>query len=328
MGWITKFTALRFFLGGIETYLIHPTAWSYIRSLGQSKTFLAFVLSSYDFGCVIAGPLIGAITDHSGDPRLMAICCCVFKVLAYVTYSVNFSAYFPLLGRFLSGLSSGITAILLGQVALQTDEKSLRENFIFLESVYCIGSAFGPMLGSFISFDVNIFGWEINDNNSPGIILAIVWLIFLIFLIFSPSGTWMVSGAHVDDDEQSLPLSNDKDDKRRTAYHEDGDRRLNKPDSLSWILDSRILTLLFLIFCSEVFSSTATFYVPIFGMDHFHLHLIHIKLLFLNCTLFTLLVFLSFYVASEYASERKLFNCVVDANCCPVISYDSGILLG
>ena len=308
MGWITKFTALRFFLGGIETYIIQPTAWSYIRSLGQSKTFLALVLSSYDIGCVISGPLIGAITDRWGDPRLISICCCAFKVLAYAMYSVNLNAYFPLLGRFMSGLSGGITAILLGQVALQTDEKSRGENFIFLEGVYCIGSAFGPMFGSFISFDVNILGFEINDNNSPGIILAIMWLLFLIFSIFLPSGTWMVTGAHVRD--RDLPSSNDEEDKRLTVYHQDGDRRLTeteKPFSMSSILDSRILCLFFLIFCSEVFSSTATFYVPIFGIDHFHLHLIHIKLLFLNCTLFTLLVFLSFHVASDYVNERKLF---------------------
>jgi MFS family permease len=116
-GWITKFTAIRFFLGGIEIYIIAPTAWYYIRSLGQTKFFLALVFTSYNVGAIIAGPLFGFITDRFGNPRFMFIFCCAMKVVASVMYSVNLSAYFPLFGRLLTGLSGDI-AILLGQVAL------------------------------------------------------------------------------------------------------------------------------------------------------------------------------------------------------------------
>jgi ABC-type iron transport system FetAB permease component len=41
--------------------------------------------------------------------------------------------------------------------------------------------------------------------------------------------------------------------------------------------------------------------------NHFHLELIYVKLLFLNCTLFTLLVFILFSLALDYFDERKLF---------------------
>ena len=54
-------------------------------------------------------------------------------------------------------------------------------------------------------------------------------------------------------------------------------------------------------------SSLAAFYVPILALDHFHLKLIYVKLLFLNCTLFTLLLFILFSLASDYFYERKLF---------------------
>ena len=60
------------------------------------------------------------------------------------------SAYCPLFGTFMTGIGSGGTAILLGQIALQTDEESRGKSFVFLEGVYCLGSAFGPAIGSFI----------------------------------------------------------------------------------------------------------------------------------------------------------------------------------
>jgi hypothetical protein len=54
-----------------------------------------------------------------------------------------------------------------------------------------------------------------------------------------------------------------------------------------------------LTFASESFLSTATFYVPVLALNHFHLELIYVKLLFLNCTLFTLLLFILFSLFSD-----------------------------
>jgi MFS family permease len=78
-----------------------------------------------------------------------------------------------------------------------------------------------------------------------------------------------------------------------------------KPAKIEW--NSRIFCLLYLTIASEAFSSTATFYVPDLALNHFHLELIYVKLLFLNCTLFTLLVFILFSLALDYFDERKLF---------------------
>jgi MFS family permease len=304
--WITNFTAIRFFLGGIEIYIIAPTAWYYIRSMGQTKFFLALVFTAYNVGAIFAGPLFGFITDRFGNPRFMFICCCAMKVFASVMYSVNISAYFPLFGRLMTGLSGDI-AILLGQVALQTDEESRGANFVFLEGVYCLGSVFGPGIGSFISFSVNILGWEIDDGNSPGIVLAIIYLVFLIASLFLPKEVWVESGNR---SKEPTSRMSDREDEKELINHQDRDRNVtdyssdNKP---SVLLESRIFCLFFLIFTSEVFSSTATFYAPVLALDHFHLQVIHVKLLFLNCTLFTLLLFICLHIASKYVHERKLF---------------------
>ena len=110
-------------------------------------------------------------------------------------YSVNVSAYFPLFGRFLSGVSDISLAVLLGQIALQTGHKSRGSNFIVLEAVYCLGSAFGPGLGAFVTFKASILGWKIDEGNSPGIVLSIIWLLFLIFSLLLPKNIWVEPGA-------------------------------------------------------------------------------------------------------------------------------------
>ena len=304
--WIIKFAAFRFFLTGCETYLIAPTAWIYIKSLDQTTFFLALVLSAFNVGAIIAGPVSGFLTDRFGNPRLIFLCSCVTKVFAYIIYSINLSAYFPFFGRLLSGVSEMSMAVVLGQIALHPEKESRSGNFVLLDSAYCLGAVFGPGIGSFITFRKNVLGWEINEGNSPGIVLIIIWFLNLIISMVMPKDVWIVTGNR--NIEHNLSLSGDEANKILNESHLK--RRLPKSSRKkklnNTLWDSRLFCLLFLVFSSEVFSSTSTFYVPVLALDHFHLKLIHTKLLFLNCTLFTLMSFISFYLASQYFEERKL----------------------
>ena len=186
LGWITKLAIIRHFLVGIEAYSILPTAWYYIKSLEQTKFFLALVVCAYDVGAMLAGPIAGYITDRAGNPRSMFLFSCVLRLIACVVYSINLSAYFPLFGRLFIGLGGMGTSILFAQIALQTNEESRGRNFVFVETGYCLGAVFGPVIGSIITFRVNVFGWRIDEGNSPGIVLAIIWLLFLIFSLILP----------------------------------------------------------------------------------------------------------------------------------------------
>ena len=304
--WITKFAALRFLLSGCETYLIAPTAWIYIKSMDQTTFFLALVLSSYNFGCIIAGPVAGFLTDRLGNPRFIFLFSCVTKMLSYIIYSINLSGYFPLFGRLISGLGEMGVTVLLGQIALQPEKESRIGNFVILDSAYCLGTVFGPGIGSFITFRKNILGWEINEGNSPGIVLTVIWLVFFIFATLLPNDIWIATGAR--NFEDNLTVSDDEAQKSSNKI--DLERKLPEispeKELVYAVWDSRIFGLLFLIFSSEVFSSTSTFYVPVLALDHFHLQLIHTKLLFLNCTLFTLILFICIYLLSQYVEERKL----------------------
>ena len=312
LGWIKTLALIRAFLGGVEAYSITPTAWHYIKSLDQTMFFLALVMCTYHLGAIIASPVAGFITDRIGNPRSIFIFSCLLRVFACVVYSVNLSAYFPLLGRLFSGLAGMGTAVLFGQIALQANEESRGGNFVLVEAAYCLGAVFGRGFGNIITFRVYVFGWKIDEDNSPGFVLSIIWLVFLIFSLVAPKDIWMKSN------EQHIELnSSSRDDEekkclnKRQSGRQDRNSTENglKTTAIGVFRDPKVVCLLSLVFSSEIFSCTSTFYVPIFALDHFHLQLVHTELLFLNFTIFTSLVFICLYLVSKYVEERKLVVC-------------------
>ena len=122
-----------------------------------------------------------------------------------------------------------------------------------------------------------------------------------------------MSSGESQDVELNSNSTDDEDEKSQShqgpSVHNDDkastENYLNTTKS-SVFRDPRVFLLLFLIFSSDIFSSTSTFYTPILALDHFHLRLVHIKLLFLNCAIFTILMFICLYIASHYVDERKL----------------------
>ena len=308
LSWIRRIAVLRFFLAGLETCSIIISAWYYIKSLGESVFFVALVLSAYNVGIIIGSPLGGFITDRVGNPMFFFICSCIAKVIAYIMYSINLSAYFPLFGRFLSGLSEIGIAVVLGQIALQAAEQSRGGNFVLVDCGYCFGYVLGPVIGGFITFRFNAFGLKIDDGNSPGIVLSFIFLFFLIFLLLAPSDIWTIS----DDRRTELNSISSRDEYGKALNDSNQKHDLVKHDpgvkTCSGIIGkSRIAFLLVVIFIGESVSCTSIFFVPILALDHFHLQLIHVKFLFLNCAIFTILVFICLYIASQYFEERKIF---------------------
>ncbi len=323
------------------------------------------MLSSFNVGVVLAGPLFGLFVDRFGHQRKIFLFTCCIKVLSYILYSINISGFFPLSGRLLSGLAfGGMTAITFGQIVLQTEPEERGRIYVFIEGVYCLGATIGPAVGGFITFDVTIWGWHINQGNSPGVFLTIVWTLFLIVTILLPKDVWLESGTaqkemsfveqvaekreiFADANDQRFNKGNPNDVRKLGEVHPNvhgslndvslsGDRgqatdekmdthafnsedELIEPSGRPGLADfdlqgeaniecnSAVLCLLYLTFISEFFSSTSTFYVPVIALHHFHLHLIHVKLFFLNCAAFTFLVFIVFSLASDYINERKLF---------------------
>ena len=252
----------------------------------------------------------------------MFLLTCAMKILAYILYSINVSAFFPLVGRLLSGVSGGGIAIIFGQIAISKDIEARKEVFGYFESMYNVGTIIGSGLASVVTFRVAIFGWQIEKGNSPGIIVAIAWTLFFILAIQLPKDIWlghkeMVSALNEDiqrrsSDSDSPSVSEyETEDKRKISHEQpNGQRRFSEDDiedepKIEWNL--RVSCLLYHILLNEILSVTTIFIVPILVLDYFHLQLIHVTLLLLNSTTFATLIFILFSLASSRVDERKLF---------------------
>ena len=171
-----------------------------------------------------------------------------------------------------------------------------------VEGMYCLGCVVGPVIASFLSFRINVLGLTIDEGNSPGVVMTMIWLFCLIGFLFLPIDIWADNAANKN---LVLTRSDDEKDKKK-----DGDLKWHKRKAQEerkiGLTDLRISCLLFLTFSNVAFSEMATFYVPVLGNDHLHLKVIHVKLMFLNCSIFSLFLFFSFTQAVEYVDERKL----------------------
>ena len=301
--WVIIFICIRNFTDGCEAYFIAPTAWYYIKSLGQTEEFLAVVLTSFNLAGVIVSPIIGHIADRFGYVKFLVILTYAFKFFGNILYSINVSAVYPLMGRIVSGMGESSFGILMGQVALYTSEERRAATFVFLEATYCLGTAFGPAIGSFVTFNANILGWKIDAGNSPGIILAITWFVSLLGALFLPSDFGEESAIENEEVEASTSAGDTDNDRKLTEDR----RKMSENDSKrNTKFNSTVLCLFYLIFWNEVFSSSATFYTPLLALELLHLRLIHVKLYFLNSSMCTFFLYISIYIASDYFTEWKM----------------------
>ena len=95
------------------------------------------MLSSFNVSAMIGGPLFGRIVDWVGHPRLVFLFTCWSKVVLYILYSIIIAAFFPLVGRLVSGLGSGGgVPIILGQIAIQAEVEDRVAIFVLLEGAY------------------------------------------------------------------------------------------------------------------------------------------------------------------------------------------------
>lgn len=287
------YSVIRVVIDGMEEFLIAPTAWYYIDSFGESSLFLGVTLAAYSIGALLFSPCFGVLDDRFQATKSILVLCAVIRFLGNLLYSIPVNAYFPLFGRFVSGVAGASVGVLYGIVAKYSDNKHRAKAFLFFEGLFTLGTALAPSIGSFLSFNIDILGWKIGLGNSPGFILAIFWLFMIILSLFLPKDLGCDESLFSDE----IQLDSKWDD--------ENDNFKSKPNDFPKLIDSKISCLYFTIFMAFTFYCFTAFYVPLLAAL-FNLQLIHVKILFLNGTLVLLVAYLFNYIASEYTSERTL----------------------
>ena len=152
------YLSFRLFMDGIEEYLIQPTAWYYVKYLGGTNLFLGLTMAAYSVGTLVLAPFVGFVEEKFDASKAIVVFSTFVKFFGNILYSIPFNEYFPLFGRFLSGIGEGAVGVLLGAVAKCTTKENRAKAFLYFEGLFCIGSVCGPAIGSVLTFNTDILG--------------------------------------------------------------------------------------------------------------------------------------------------------------------------
>ena len=281
---ILIFFCAHFFISGMDVYIILPTAWYYIRSLGLSKTFYGAVIAAQALGFILFTPVVGKLSDRTRAVKFVLLACIAVKVTSNFVYAIPVSGYCPLIGCFFSGAANGAYSAMYGELVRYTINENRSKIFVVIESVFTIGASCGPLIGGIVTFNANILGLNINAGNSPAVVLVIIWSVLLCVLICLPSdvGTQEITDEASDESE--------------------GDNA----DSLMKSFNSTVWCLFCVFFISALVTVTSSANLPLLAMELFHLELIHVKYLFAVGMIFVFLVTLTAYNVTGYYSDHYI----------------------
>ena len=296
------YLSIRLLSDGMEEFLIQPTAWFYVNYLGASDFFLGLLLAAFPFGAFIFAPCVGVFDVRFNSPKLVFMMCSVTKFIGNVLYTTPFHAYLPLIGRFLSGLGEGTVGVVYGLVTQGTNSKNRAQAFLYFEGLYTVGTACGPVLGSFFAFNFDILGLEINAGNFPGLILTTIWFLMIVFTVFLPSELT----------KKSTDLVNEESGSESELVTTNGTTEYSI---------SRISCLYFVIFQSWMLLNVGLFYTPLLAAYHFGLKLIDIKLLYASSALFSFVLFLGSYILSSHIAEKTFIAIGIASHIVPLFIF-------
>ncbi|XP_047127208.1 uncharacterized protein LOC101234579 isoform X1 [Hydra vulgaris] len=168
----------RTFISGVEYSIILPTALLYMKRFNVNSVFMGLVVSLYPFGAIISLPIFGYIYDKTKRIKELLIVLNLFQMVGNLLYGFNFSIWFPLVGRFISGLGDGSNSCVSGELTYLYTSSTRLKILSFLE----IGRVFGFMLGPSLNFVIEkqnfrLKAWTLDKTTLPGIVMAFIWLL-------------------------------------------------------------------------------------------------------------------------------------------------------
>ena len=299
------YISFRVIVDGTEECIIPPTAWYYLKNLGESKQLLAVTLTACATATFIFAPLIGMFSTKFHVVRSIILLTGPVKFIGNILYSIPINAYFPLFGRFISGVGEATIGVIYGVVTKGTTDKNRARAFLYFEGLYSLGEIFGPSFGIILVFNVDIFGWPINEGNSPALLLATIWFFLIILSMFLPSDL-------TENSAQKVKLNSEEDSDDEIS------EEISQNQNGSTL--SKICCLLYLVFLNMIFYNVVSFYTPLLAVYKIGLGLSHVKLIYVNSSLAAAVLFITTYLLVDKSSEKLFLLVSVSTAIVPILS--------
>lgn len=173
------------FLYMVNTYIIVPTADDYSMSLGAAATVCGIVIGAMAVAQLFSSVYFSAWSNRSYFKPLIfsSIVLFIGNAMYAMAYDFN-SITVLLLGRLFCGLGSA-RAVNRRYISDCVPLKIRMQASAGFVSASALGMACGPALAGMLQFKFKFYKLTIDQNTSPGWIMAFAWLFYLVWLWFS-----------------------------------------------------------------------------------------------------------------------------------------------
>ena len=162
------------------------TLWLYIKEMvntSSPKFFYGAVSVAYLLSSAFLTPVIGRVVDRTRVVRVTFLVCNSFLIVGNILYSLHFSPWLLVAGRFLSGCD-GLNSVMCGELIRSYPSSETTFQLSILSITFNSGFILGPGLNfMFSNIDFYLGHWHIKNVNFIGVFMTFVCIIMEILCL-------------------------------------------------------------------------------------------------------------------------------------------------
>ena len=182
----TRVYAAQMVLLGIEYSVVYITLWVYIKTLvntNNPKMIYSLASAAYLVSSILASFPIGKWVDRTRETKSVLIIGNGIIIVGNLMYSLPFSPYFLIFGRFIAGVGNSLRSVMVGEVFRSYKADESIPVISMLGISFGVGFLTAPAINiAFLKVNFHIITWRITDANIAGIYMAVLFLILEIII--------------------------------------------------------------------------------------------------------------------------------------------------
>ena len=176
---------MRMFLLGVEYAVVLPSIWLYLKRFNVKPWFLGVVVAVNPAAGVILLPITGRLFDKTRRTRALILIMNIFEIIGNIIYSLGLSKWCVFIGRMFSGFGDGFYVIATSEIVFTYPVSKRTGIYSLLELGRFLGITFGPAVNFMLAkIDFSVGSWCIDKGTSPGIFMAVLWILLQVVIVY------------------------------------------------------------------------------------------------------------------------------------------------
>ena len=166
---------------GVEIGVVKPTLYSYLKNEIKPKhlsEWYGLISCSYYVASIIGSLTFTKYADKTRNIRPILNFTCLSISFGNIIYSLPFSPYPVLIGRFIQGFGDGVTPVIMGEITRNFTPRQTYDRISKLVCIFYLSLVTSPIITKiFDRVNLKIGYMHFTVNNLPFILISFIWLI-------------------------------------------------------------------------------------------------------------------------------------------------------